>query len=276
MKNTGIILEDRHPGDYVYSGVTSAPIKRTVLDWSPYLPDGELQYDTLQDFMNCVTFSAIHVIETQVNKDINDGKYKQEALDYFESAGYLEDGKFRCSVRYSSTMNGTTKQGQYMSVAGEGIRTHDKNPELAHGLLPNKDLPMLPNMTWEEYYAPITADLILKAKKIYDYMDITYNWVDQYNIPDALLNAPIQVATAVCPVWEVDTPIKACGGACAHCTAVYGEDLNQNYLIRDHYLPYDKKLASNYHIFSAMQYVVLPKFPPKMFATLLAFIKKYL
>lgn len=267
MENHGIILEDRHPGDYVYGSTISAPTTRTVIDWTPYLPDGEPQKTTASDMLCCTTMSATHSsIEAQVNYDMAKGNYRQEALDYFKSAGYLENGKFRTSVRYNAVMNGTTKDGQYMSKAADGIR-HD-------GLLPYADMPMTPNMTWEEFYTPPTPEQITKAKKIYQYLDAEYHWVDPYNIPTALYNAPVQVATSVCDGWSTSPVVAMCGGACQHCTMVYKEDANGNYMILDHYEPYLKKLASNYHIFAAMQYVVNPQIPPTLFSKVLDIIKK--
>lgn len=269
MKNTGILLENRQVGDNVYGGFSTTPVARAVLDWSSYLPDGEVQKDALTDFMNCTTFSGVHGLETQINYDIEQGKYRQEALDYFQSAGYMENGKFRISVRYSATMNGTTTDGQYMSKVGLGFKNG------GDGLLPNKDLPMLPTMSWTEYYAPVSADLIAKAKKIYDYIDFDNHWVDPYNIASALLNAPVQVAIAVCDGWNTSPLIGMCGGACAHCVLVYGEDTFGDYLILDHYNPFLKKLASNYHIFAAMQYVATPKLPPNLWSKLLSVLKSF-
>lgn len=258
--NTGILLKEQNPADYVLGGVTFAPKLRNVIDWSTALPEGEIQRTTASDMMDCVTFSLVHCIETQINHDIAAGKYQQESLDYFQSAGYMQDGKFRISVRYSATMNGTTPSGQYMDVAGNGAR-HD-------GLLPDADMPMGTNMTWAEYYTQPTAEQIAKAKLIYKYMDITYNWVTPGQIATALLNAPIQIAITCCPVWSIDNPIKKCTGECQHCVMVYALDTVKDYEMLDHYLPFLKKLSSDYHIFGAMQYVVEPGMAPSNFAKL--------
>lgn len=263
--NTGVLLENRKPEDYVYGGPVQATVFRVVTDWNSSLPDGEWQRSNYRDFLDCVTMSAVHDIESQINYDISQGKYKQEALDYFQSAGYMENGKFSASVRYSAKRNGTTHDGQYLSKAGNGLR-HD-------GILPNKDWPIDPSMSWEEYYKEIPQELIDKALKIYDYMELPeYHWVDPYNIPSALLNAPVQVLIAMCDGWEANTTVKACAAAASHCVLAYAEDDN-GYQVLDHYVPFKKILASNYHIYGAMQYVVRPKIPPNMWNKFITFLK---
>src|SRR5882757_10546354 len=102
--NKGILLGPRKQGDYLYGSALAASIKRTVTNWTAVLPLGEAQRSNKDDFMDCVTFSAIHCIETQVNYDIAKGNYKQESLDYFNDNGYMEDGKFRISSRYSAKL----------------------------------------------------------------------------------------------------------------------------------------------------------------------------
>lgn len=266
MQNTGILLRDPKPTDYILGGVSFVPKLRTVSDWTPDLPQGESQRTALKDMMDCATFSAIHCIETQINRDIAAGKYQQESLDYFESAGYMQNGKFRASVRYSAFMNGTTQEGNYMDTVANGLR-HD-------GLLPDIDMPMADNMTWDTYYTRPTDEEIAKAKKIYEYMDITYHWVGADQIVEALPNAPIQVAITCCPGWNTDTPIKVCRGPCEHCVMTYALDTLGDYAILDHYAPYLKKLQENYHIFAAMQYVVEPGMSPSKFAKLQKLVKE--
>lgn len=278
--NHGILYSPPKPSDYRFGSATSAPIKRTVIDWDLYLPDYEPQttFDpktlTGTDYMDCTTFSEAHMIETQINWNIQRGWYLPEALQYFEDAGYMENGKFRISVRYDAVMNKTTTAGQYMDVAADGYRNPslNNNPKTGYGLLPNKDLPMLPKMTWVDYYAPISQESQDKAKKIYDYIDISWNWVDPWNIEEALLNAPVAIATAVCAGWNTDDPINACGGPIQHCTMVYGIN-GGKYQIRDQYDPFNKELSSNYHIFAAIQIVVGSKMPPTAFQKLLNLFK---
>lgn len=260
MHNTGIRLAGRSRDDFIYMTPLAAPLVRSIDDWAPFMPKQELQYG----YQNCVTFSGDHSIEAQVNADIARGKYSKEALDYFEEAGYMEDGKFRVSERYNSKMNGTTQEGQYMNVAGDGWH----NPRLVqpltmgHGLLPNKDWPLVQGMSWAQYYAPIPAELIEKAKKIYRYLEVYWNWVDVRHIPKAVKNSPVQVAVAICDGWSGSSTVKACSGPMQHCVTVYGIDSAGNYEIMDQLAPCMKKLSRDYKIFAAIQFVVRPTMPP--------------
>lgn len=274
MQNHGILLSDPRPNDYILGGRTFVPNVRAISDWSKLLPLGESQRSAVTDMMDCVTFSAVHCIETQINEDIESGLYQQEALDYFQEAGYLQDGKFRASPRYNAVMNGTTFQGQYMYVAGDGLRTPTpaSSPSVGHGLLPDIDMPLTPNMTWAEYYTQPTAEQIAKAKKIYDWMSIAYQWVPTDKIKEAIPNSPVQIAVTCCPGWNTDAPVNACTGPCEHLVMAY--DMDDLTSILDHYSPFLKKLAPTYHIFSSMQYVVEPALPKDKFDKLQELIKE--
>ena len=264
--NHGIILKDPTPQSYRYGGFSTPAPVRTVINWAYYLPDYEPQSGDGIDYECCVTESAIHAIETQIQYEITNGRFTDEALAYFHSAGYMNTGNFRLSVRYNAGLNGTTINGNDMETVGNHLVTD--------GLLPYSDMPFTQGMSWAEYYTPATADLQIKAKNIYNYFTIQPpTWVQPGDIASALLNAPIQIATGVCDGWSTSSIIASCGASCAHCTMVYGEDATQNYLIRDTYDPANKVLSATYYIFAAMQYVVTPILPPTMWQKLLAFLK---
>lgn len=253
--NHGVILKPDTPTLYVASGETGIQTVRQIPDQTPYLPDTEAQRDNVQDFLDCVTFSAIHAIETQVNYLIAENQLPVATLQYFNGAGYIQNGKFKCSVRYNAKMNGTTTQGNDAQTVGDHICAK----AFLDGLLPDTDWPMTANMNWADYYAEIPQSLIDKAKSIYQYLTIQYQKCSV--TASALATAPVQIFTAVCKGWGTDNPVLACTQPCQHATLCYGLDSGSDYKIRDHYDPFNKILAKDYYIYYSQQFVVSPGIP---------------
>ncbi len=66
-KNLGILIAPPRPKDYILGGVSEVLTSRLVKDWSFYLPAEESQRNKVTDFLDCVTMSALHSVECQLN-----------------------------------------------------------------------------------------------------------------------------------------------------------------------------------------------------------------
>lgn len=254
--NHGVLVAPRLASQWLFGGISPIVVpQRKIASWTPFLPDQDPQSDALMDTQACLTFSGLHCIETQVNADIANGRYPQATLDYFKSAGYMVNGKFKCSARYSAKMNGTSIDGNFAAMVAQGFATD--------GLLPDGDLPFVPGSTFLQYYSGVTPQMQSKAKLIYQYITVQYQELtDASQVASAVLNAPVQVCTPVCPGWDSGSIVGMCSGNPQHATMVYGIDLATNsYLDFDTYKPFEQKLASNYDLIEMFQFVAQPAIP---------------
>ena len=247
MENTGVIIKEQTE-DYI-AGVL--PYKKVCDSWTPYLPTDERQHGLYFDTKACVTFSALNLIETQINYFIANKLVTGQVLKDLDSLGFIVNGKFECSDRFTAKMSGTTHNGNYLQKVWDSIR-HD-------GLLPEKDYPYprtqrTPVFDWDDYYAPISQEKINKAKKILNYLNFNYEWTvkgktSEYSnneiaeLKRQLKHAPLQLAAPICN-WGSGI-IEPCGKTRAsHATMIY--NTNDIIHIFDHYNPFRKQLSLKY------------------------------
>src|ERR1051325_9571425 len=124
--NDGVLIKE-HPvgGQNVFS------IRNPIGKWPQ--PHGENQYSNLTDTMACVSYSAVHCIESQ---------------ELFLTGQVTE-----YSERFLAKMSGTTHQGNYQQTVLQAIQQY--------GMVEDKDWPSeIPNFTWDEYYKEIPPEII--------------------------------------------------------------------------------------------------------------------
>jgi hypothetical protein len=254
IKNTGYIHEVPGVADNFFGATPFSEPRNTLRDWGNFLTPGEKQSGPNMDAEDCVSFAKTQDINAQVDWLITSNLLNPAAIQALQP--YMVNGKFVSSARFLAKVSNTTQQGNSFSAVANAVQTY--------GLLPETDWPSDPgNMTWNEYYCAISQNLLDKAKQILSILSFPWQWVDTKNIEQALLTAPVQIATSCCPGWNTDDPIKACGGPAQHSTLIYDiNDTNKEYEILDHYLndkgTFFKDLASDYQIISAMQTIVTP------------------
>ncbi|MDF1498505.1 MAG: hypothetical protein P1P85_04105, partial [Patescibacteria group bacterium] len=249
MKNTGIIIKYQE-ADYIAG---TLPYEDLCDNWTLYLPTEERQHSVYFDTMACVTFSALNIIETQLNFLLATNKIPEIAIKELTELGYIINNKFEFSDRFTAKMSGTTRKGNYLQKVWDSIK-HG-------GLLPESDWAYprdqrTPIFDWDDYYQEIPQELKDKAKKILDYFDFAYEWEYQNkltsykedeieNIKRQLRQAPLQIASPTCN-WKSDV-VEPCGKTTAsHATMIYQID---NYIYDyDSYEKYIKKLSLNYII----------------------------
>ena len=247
MKNTGVVIKHQE-ADYIAGTI---PYKEVCNDWTQFLPFGEKQHSVYFDTMACVTFSALNIIEIQLNQLLFKGLIPQDAIKFFSDEGYLLNGQFNFSDRFTAKMSGTTKEGNYLQAVWNSVK-HD-------GLLPEKDwnyprIQRTPVFDRDDYYKEIPQELKDKALKALNYLEFAYEWliegkITEYSSTDLemlkteLKQAPLHLAAPTCN-WG-DGVIEPCGKTRAtHATTIF--KINDYVHDYDHYDPFVKTLSLKY------------------------------
>lgn len=200
IHQTGLIVLPPSPEDYIAGGFTAVPDQVRIENgnWADYLPSKERQYSIGFDTMACTSFSALNVIETQVNFLVKEKILSDTQIARLRSLGFFDaNGFFNASDRFLAIMSGTTSRGNDFKSVWESVR---KN-----GLLPESDLPFGGTSFAEYHGASISPEMIIKAKEIFDVLTFQYEWVffdgdprfdvaAQKATREALAQAPVQIA----------------------------------------------------------------------------------
>ena len=239
--NSGLIqLLHRSPLDFIAGDFS--PLKwaeRTNEEkgfWLNFIPVYEVQNDFNIDKMNCTTMATDNAIET--DKKELDGK------------------EINISDRFVTVLSGNTKWGNYVNypieaIMKKGFVLENEYPE------EYKNLPT----TWDEYYKPITVDLLIKGLKESDNYSFDYEFVDGVNDRDTLyqklheapLKATVRYDSSANPE-EILNPI----GKHNHDILIVGAKYGSYWIIFDSYAwqrgwPTLKRYAWNYQFGSVMR-----------------------
>lgn len=230
IKQSGLIIKEPSPSDYVAGVFTAIPFQARLPDgnWKGYLPSTEKQHGLFFDSMSCTTFSALNSVESEANFLIKELILTPDQRTALAALGFIDDnGNFNCSDRFTAIMSGTTQEGNDFKSVAESIRRD--------GLLPEKDLPF-GGLTFDQFHnkSLITEEMKVKAKKILEILNFQYEWVFFDNDPRLegqeletthknLKVAPIQIAI----------PIPA-----HHATMLYNMVDFAYYEVFDSYAPY--------------------------------------
>ncbi len=171
------------PRSVTYAGVIPYIVRNPSGDWTPYLPDGELQRGQ-DDSMACVSYSLLHSIETQ---------------EYF-----LTGKRVRYSARWLAKISGTTPAGNYFVTVADTIRRY--------GLVLESSYPTPPNFTWASYYADIDPatlqNLLLEGSKWLKTHNLAseFRSTDLSDILEQIKQAPLQIGLPGHAVVDFYTP----------------------------------------------------------------------
>lgn len=200
MKQSGF-LHRLNPSDYIL-GVNSPLIGIEINssgDWIDFMPSEENQFVSKFDTMCCSTFSATNALETLMNYLLKKGEFSYEQIKFCNDEGYIVNGKFNFSDRWSATSNGTMPNGQYINVVWDDFRTV--------GLISENDLPF-GGSNQSEYLDKrnLTKERYAKAKRFMEIMfekdsngkyKINYEFIPietGIELNSALKQSPVQVA----------------------------------------------------------------------------------
>lgn len=199
MEQTGFLYKF-DPRDYVLgvnSPLTGEDINASG-DWISYKPSDEKQSSFSFDTMSCTTFSGTSDLETFLNFCLENKMLSEAQVKFCIDNGYIENGKFNFSDRFSAIVNGTMPNGNYFPNVWDSFRKD--------GLIPEKDLPF-GGKSQAEYLDKklITQAMRDKAQKFLEVMfekdasgyKLNYEWVPVttgIELSNALKQAPVQVA----------------------------------------------------------------------------------
>lgn len=250
-RNYGVIDLPLSPTDWLAGSI---PYVDRQADWSQFLPQDEPQSQGF-DTMACVSFSALNVIETQLSWYLASAGLPEAHKTYLQ--GVSVNGRVNFSDRFLAKASGTTVRGNALTIVADTIRHM--------GLVKETSWPSDWD-NWDDYYAPIPGNILSEARQFTDLWNVEYEVVwssnDQMNLDTLnyhLKQAPLQIATRVCPGWGGGTIPKCDPYPTQHATELYGVD--SAYQIYDSYNPYPKLLASDYNIPYVLKLVVTPKVP---------------
>lgn len=277
-QNTGFIAVSPKLGDFVAgaeTGVLSTPVLPSC-DWRPYLPMNVTQLmkrsdgTSIGDTNACVSFAGKQSVETQLNFQIESGKVSAENVAWLRDNGYIDaSGSILLSARFTAKMSGTTPaNGNSLPAVWGSLKNDGCVPE---GLwpMPNFDSASTQSDGWNIYYRPVPQQLIDLGKQFAVRFPVLYEWLVYPGVPAAgnqlrqdLAVSPLEIGTAVCPGWNTDDPIHACGPGTQHATLLIEVEPSGLYDILDHYVPWIKQFAGDYTITYGMRGVVGQALPP--------------
>jgi len=252
MTNYGVITPPPNPTDYV-AGIGSGVLyeERTNGDWTSWLPEQELQKGIIES-MACVSFSFNNAIEIQANWLIQEKKLSlnQEVL----LKPFIRNGRLNLSDIGLAWKSGTSQSGNslsYVAIVGRNFA------------IPESVWPFKPNATsWEDLYTPPQVNFQTYTDLFFSVFDIQTEWINPDEIKKHLKQAPIQIAAPVCPGWNTQTPVAACGTGSGHATII--TKASDTFSDFDHYAPFQKKLALDYKFDAALKIVLSIKQPVTM------------
>ena len=98
--------------------------------WASWLPVFEKQSDSLADMMNCVSESACHSIEMQLQFLLDSGLLPQSVQLELDNLGYLNiERRVDLSERFLSKVSATTRQGNTLIRVWDSFRQFWALPE---------------------------------------------------------------------------------------------------------------------------------------------------
>lgn len=258
--NRGVKIPTIKAKDYILGVTSKIPYEERCYDWEPYLSEPRNQFNKKIDTQGCVSFSAVvEGIEMQMNWMKDTGKFSTRQIKEMTELGYFVNDKFRFSPLFLANVSGTDYQGNTQNEVAETVRTI--------GLVPESDFPLKDKMTWNEAYKKVPQELLDKAKKLFNFITIQYEWVIvnqnsvanykaiNQTITKELLHAPLQFTAPLCDSYhnrKANVPcIKCTEITPEHAMIIYGIKDIDGYLHRkvfDTYPPYKILLANNYPI----------------------------
>jgi len=258
-------------GHYVYGllGETNSRPMKEDGDFTDFLPVGE-QQNTGFERMWCVSENGIcNSIETDFNYYIslvNQGKADkdtQELVKIFKHFGLIVGDKCLLETPYVASGSGTTRRGLLYSKAGYFVR---KN-----GLVPKGSYPAY--SSWNGLYYPangtwingnkVPTDLLNKGRKLVEFIDITYEWVNPKNYNET---ASMGSQGSSCFAWmfpDKNGIYQRVNLARNHSILRFKKNDTDHKKISDSYQPFVKKLALNYSLGSGflLSYGIKKKLP---------------
>lgn len=251
-KNTGLLVGN-HPQEYLFGSTSPIvhEVRNSTKDWRAFRSRDERQNMNPEDRMYCVTGSGTNVLEQQANWMLVNNLWPADALKFFTDNGYIVDGKFEISRRFTAKMSGTTHAGNYFYKVWDSIR-HD-------GIVPDSKYPDDKSLTWDEFYQPISNDLLLLGKESLKYFNVQYEDFSNSTSAQKLIAremAPLQFGVPTGCGWQAEVPL--CNLSPNHAIDGDHQRPDTSEEIFDSYDPFTKHLAKGYPIPICYRAVLYP------------------
>lgn len=251
-KNLGVIIEPPAPEDWIGGAITFEP-RCTIRDWRQFNSTNEAQAYKYFDPFDCVTVSELASWESQANFFLFNNLWPADALKFWNDKGYIVNGKFETSSRFTAKMSGTVPgRGNSNKRVQESIRKD--------GVVPRSVYTGNDSMTEADYYSEVPEAVKLLGKESLKYFNWLYESLTDLspkNLAKQLEHAPVNLIIFTCSPWSDRVP--ACSTEPNHQILLnHVEEINNSFDIKDQYDPFDKKLLPGYKIWSASKGVLYP------------------
>lgn len=223
--------------EWIFGAIQTDLALVPVQDRALFTPLGVLQFNNVMDSNGCASRSPLNILETKLNWFYDHGMHPA-IQTWCDEQGYRVGGKFELSDAFIEILSGTTPTGNSLKAPVDTIRTN--------GVIPAHYLPLKDNMTWEEYMDP--RRIVQAHRNIgKEFMKrITVNYEKVYAadfltaLKEDLLSTGVSAWPA--PIGNVyprtDAPFN-------HAVA----SVNPFIDILDNYIPFNKRLATDYKFF---------------------------
>ncbi len=257
-KNTGIIIGER-PEDYKFGANSQIKheVRNATRDWRQFRSRDERQNMNPEDRMYCVTGSATNIWEQQANWMLVNNLWPKDALEFWYKHGFIVNGKFEISRRFTAKKSGTTKEGNYFYRVWDSIRPHSDGT--GDGVVPDSMYPDDKTLSWNEYYKEVPAELTALGKESLKYFTLLYEsiaGVAVSTLRESQELAPLQLGVTTQCGWGGEVPL--CAAQPNH--AIDNDHIRDDFSfdIFDSYDPYSKHLPSAYPIPICYRAVLYP------------------
>jgi hypothetical protein len=211
-----------------------------------WLPVGEIQRGTTEDWSDCATRSPLNALEAKFTYAYNKGLMVPENKKWLEDNGYVADGKITFSDRFTAILAHTTRDGNSLIEPIETLRTK--------GLIPKPMLPAAKYMNFAMYHDPesITSAMLALGKEFAARFTIQYREVKITIFSDVLDYDMFGVAGYAWPFPENNGEYPRDDRPFNHAFCIYKRPA---YNIFDNYVEvgtrddFTKKLAPDYALY---------------------------
>ena len=196
-KNYGIDLgkerAEQDGTEWKFGSILTSLFKVPESEREKSLPKGEVQRSNVEDMQDCATRSPTNELEEQFNYALQNGLLHSDSVNFLERHEYMEEGRVVFADAYNAILSGTTRQGNSLKAPLDTIRKH--------GMVPKKLLPLLSNMTWEQYHDPkrITKHIREIGEEFAKRFTVNYEQVYASQFKSAMPDGAICVAAFAWP-----------------------------------------------------------------------------
>ena len=227
------------------------PTINTIGDWIKFRSKPEAQDSARNTRFDCVSISAAGQVEKRLNQMMEEDPAVRPVLEMLGLLG--ADGKADVSERYPAKGSGT--------IPGRGNSQHNVYEFFRkNGIVGEKMWPSNLEMSDEEFYSPLTPEILALGKKFLEYFTFEYKDVGESNdnLREALKRSPLALVVGGAYLGDEQgallyrnngTPSynhQLQGVRQDRDVEIFSEKIPVIHKIEDSYEPFDKDYAGTY------------------------------